>query len=175
MRLSTELFNQITRSFSEALHRGSAASDDRGEVRAGLVGQAIIIPCPARCGRRPVSVAVRDLSSAGLSVIHTQRLDGGEQFILRLPPGARGAAVLCTVVHCRPLALGVYALAARFADLIEGSATRATGDTPSEHPPTMHVASLADAFCDQALAGLTAEEAGQLREVEERLSRLQEK
>jgi PilZ domain len=177
MRLSAELFHQISRSFGEAPQRGPEASNERGEARIGLVGRATIIPCPQRCGRRPVSVAVRDLSSSGLGVIHTQRLDPGEQFILRMPSGTRGAtatAVLCTVVHCQPLALGVYALGARFADVIESAATSAPGSTAPKCPPTMHVGSLAEAFRDQALGGLSAEEAEQLREVEERLSRLQE-
>jgi hypothetical protein len=177
MKLSSELFNQISRSFGEPPARGPEELIERGSVRIGLAGQAIIIPCPARCGRRPVSVAVRDLSSTGVGIIHTQRLEPGEQFILRLPQGTHGAAtatVLCTVVHCQPLALGVYALGARFADLIEASATTAPGGASRGRPPAMHVGALADAFRDQSHGRLTAEEAEQLREVEERLSRLQE-
>lgn len=170
MKLSNELLNHLTRSIGD----GSAnefEGEHRGDPRLGLIGRGVIIPCPARWGRRPVSVAVRDLSAAGIGIIHTHRLEQREQFILRIPAGhvaTLANAVLCTVAHCRPVGLGVYMIGAHYAALIDP----ANAPTASK-PEPLPVESMITAFRGQIADGLSEEEAEQLRQVEARLSTLQ--
>ncbi len=170
MKLSSELLNHLTLS----LGGGSApeyAGEHRGDPRLGLIGRAMIIPCPARCGRRPVSVAVRDLSAAGIGIVHTNRLERGEQFILRIPAAAGGSptsAVLCTIAHCRPVGLGVYMIGAHYAGLIDP-----VHAPTANKPVVLPLESMVTAFRQQAADGLSEDEAEQLRQVEARLSRLQ--
>lgn len=170
MKLSNELFDHLTRSIGDEAS-GEFEGEHRGDPRLGLVGRGVIIPCPARCGRRPVSVAVRDLSAAGIGIIHTHRLEQREQFILRIPavPGVLSAsAVLCTVAHCRPVGLGIYMIGAHYAGLIDPAHAPTTNK-----PVPLQVESMVTAFRQQAVDGLSEEEAEQLRQVEARLSGLQ--
>jgi len=168
MKLSSELLAHIAHSLENS-PSDHVVAEHRGEARTPLLGQATIIPCPARCGRRPASVAVSDLSPLGIGVIHDQRLDSGEQFILRVPGDRRSSptAFLCIVMHCRPIGPGAFALGARFAGRIEqGNAAT------SERPDPSSLDSMTHAFRQQAAAGLSQDEAEQLRAVESRLSKL---
>jgi hypothetical protein len=170
MKISTELFSYLTRSLSEGSGRRDEA-EARDSARTGLIGRGVIIPCPARCGRQPVSVAIRDLSSVGIAVVHNQRLVQGEQFILRVPAldGQNiSTAVLCTVVHWRLVGSGVYMIGARFAGLVQP-----TGAPAGHKPLAIPVESMATVFRQQAADGLSEDEAEQLRQVDERLGRLQ--
>jgi hypothetical protein len=170
MKISTELFSHLTRSLGEGIAR-EADAEERGSARIGVIGRGVIIPCPARCRRQPVSVAVRDLSSTGIGVMHSQRLEQGEKFILRVPavPGqSAGTAVLCTVVHCRPVGLGVYLIGAHFASLIQPAAA-----ADENRPVSLPTASIATAFRQQTADELSEEEAEQLRQLEARLNLLQ--
>jgi hypothetical protein len=148
-------------------HGGSI--ENRTDSRVGLLGQAIIIPCPARCGRKPVSVAIRDLSPLGIGVIYDQQLDPGEQFILRVPGQSQTSptAILCTVVYCRSLTPAAFSLGARFVGRVESGNSAAS---PRLDSGSME--SMTRMFQQQAAAGLSQEEAEQVREVEERLRRL---
>jgi hypothetical protein len=176
MIVSAELFDQTSRSFVSGSAHMPEQLDMRSDVRVGLVGRAVIIPCPARCKRQPATVALRDVSAAGLQVIYTQRLESGEQFILCMPPAAGGAppeGVVCTVVHCQPVALGIYAIGARFAQKLGLASADNSSGRSARGGPAMNVDGLAEAFRDHAVAGLNPEEHEQLRQLEARLGRLQ--
>jgi hypothetical protein len=170
MKISTELFSHLTRSLAEESGR-RGEGEARESNRIGLIGRGTIIPCPARCGRQPVSVAIRDLSPVGIGVVHNQRLEQGEQFILRVPAlegQTTSTAVLCTVVHWRLVGSAVYMIGARFAGLIQPA-----GSYAGHKPVALPVESMATAFRRQAADGLSEDEAEQLRQVEARLGRLQ--
>jgi hypothetical protein len=166
MKLSAELFHHLSRSLSDQ-PSDHLSAENRGDPRARLLGRAVIIPCTERCERKPVSVGVRDLSPTGVGVIHDQRLDQGDQFILRVPGQKQSAppALLCTVMHCRVIGPAVFCLGASFAGRIE------PGQNASmERLDPASLDSITQVFRQQAALGLTEAEAAQLREVEMRLS-----
>lgn len=168
MKLPTNLIQEMTRSCFGEPTTGTA--EQRTESRHAVPGHALVIPCPARFHRRPVIAAVRDLSTAGIGLVHSQRIENGEQFILRMPLERGPIALLCTVTYCKPVALGIYALGAFFAREINSNATTAPTDAqiPSA-PPAMGVVEMSEAFSRSAAGGLSPEESEQLKQMEERL------
>jgi hypothetical protein len=168
MKLPVNLIQELTRRCFADPATGTV--EQRSESRHIVPGHAVVIACPARFDRRPVIAAVRDLSTTGIGLIHSQRIENGEQFILRMPLERGPIALLCTVTYCKPVALGIYALGAFFVREINPNATTAPTDSQSPSaPPAVGVVEMSEAFSRGAAAGMTPEEREQLQQMEERL------
>ncbi|HSU68054.1 MAG TPA: PilZ domain-containing protein, partial [Tepidisphaeraceae bacterium] len=67
---------------------------------------------------------IRDISQGGFKFLHDHPVPLGEQFALVLPEeGGHTIAILCTVAYWQPLAEGLFAIGARFCQVLrEGQA-----------------------------------------------------
>ena len=63
----------------------------------------------------PVTVWVRDLSRGGIGIMHTRRMESGQQFVARLPVfDGPPSALLCEVVYCAGATGDLFSIGTRF-------------------------------------------------------------
>jgi hypothetical protein len=74
--------------------------EKRKSKRMRRDGKIQIVPCARGTLGIPVLVRLRDLSATGIGITHTQRLDVGSQFIIRLENGGQLKTLLYTVRRC---------------------------------------------------------------------------
>ena len=114
MNLETEVFTGIVAAMR--LRAGSHMWEERRMLgRIPMQKCMAIIPYKAGVAGEAVNVWVRDLSAGGIGLIHSQRMEAGEQFVVRLPR-ADGSEVplVCVVAHCSTLAPELHSIGARF-------------------------------------------------------------
>jgi HD-like signal output (HDOD) protein len=94
-----------------------SGAECRRDVRVAQIGRATIVPFATRC---PISVKLRDLSTRGVGLLHTQALRRGDRFLLLMPESAVSAkkAVVASVVYCRPTPAGEYEIGAEFTEVL---------------------------------------------------------
>jgi hypothetical protein len=73
---------------------------------------------------RSFSALTRDISITGMGVLQSVALSSGQNVVVALPRPQSPLFVICSVMHCRPLADGVLAVGLEFAEL----ATKETCD-----------------------------------------------
>jgi HD-like signal output (HDOD) protein len=100
-----------------ASQKAHAGTDCRRDVRVPQIGRATIVPLATRC---PTSVKLRDLSTRGVGILHTQPLRRSDRFLLVIPESAVSAkkAIVASVVYCRPTSTGEYEIGAEFTDVL---------------------------------------------------------
>src|SRR5688572_10505639 len=110
MKLSKQLLDQVAHLKSDARPEG----EQRGAPRVGVrVGVDVYLE--AEDGERGVGVTVRDISAAGISLIHREAIPRGTVFAMRLPRrDGKVMGLCCTVKHCRKVADRVYSIGAEF-------------------------------------------------------------
>ena len=110
MKLSKEMLDQVVHLKSDA--RGER--DKRGAPRVGVrVGVDVYLESEE--GERGVGVTVRDISAAGISLVHREAIAQGTVFAMRLPRrDGKMMGLCCTVKHCRRVGDGVYSIGAEF-------------------------------------------------------------
>jgi hypothetical protein len=133
MSLPAELFNEITESIT-IVGQEEGQPGDRRSQRYQLRTHVTLLPWnnPADA----VSVRIRDLSTDGLGVLHSQRMSLDDQFVICFPLGEENVLALYTIVYWEPLAENLYAIGAQFQQLLEQSDVEArqleTAQAPAE-------------------------------------------
>jgi PilZ domain len=122
--ISAEAFDSIIRSLRSDV-RSTRGSDKRKTPRVGLSGRVTIIPCSPNSDRNPVVAMVRDLSTTGIGLAHSNPLVAGEQIILRFAATHMEPAksILCTVTHSHTIGERLTTTGARFVKDIEIATT----------------------------------------------------
>ena len=116
MDLSAQQFERILGSLRAS--PDARQGDKRRAPRVRHLG-AVSITAPGQT--KPTQAQLRNLSVRGLCLAASQPLERGDQFITHVSrPGMPDAALLCTVVHSRKTAAGLYSIGAEFTCLLEG-------------------------------------------------------
>jgi hypothetical protein len=113
MQLTADTFLQIVQTLKA--DRGNGGRELRKAPRVGVRGRvSIAIPC--KSGTRPISVNVRDLSAAGIGLLHSDPIPKGMEILLLLPQAndVAGRAVMCVVKRVQQLSPGLYSIGAMF-------------------------------------------------------------
>ena len=117
MKLSDELYNQITNSITVISH-DTPREDDRRLPRLHLSSHLGVSLWSDPLV--PLSVRVRNLSQGGMGVFHNSRIALDEQLIVRFPrPQEQSTLVLGKVVYWEPLAENLYGIGVQFDRLVE--------------------------------------------------------
>lgn len=111
MKLSKQLLDQVAHLKSDGPSEDEKRSAPRVGVRVGVElyveseeGESAAVP-----------VTVRDISAAGISLVHREAIPRGTVFAMRLPRrDGKMVALCCTVKHCRRVADRVYSIGAEF-------------------------------------------------------------
>src|ERR1019366_5406243 len=116
MSLPAELFSEITDSITIVGHEEGERGARRTQ-RFQLRTHVTLLPWndPANA----VSVRIRDLSTDGLGVLHSQRMSLDDQFVICFPRGEATVLGLYTIVYWEPLAENLYAIGAQFEQIVE--------------------------------------------------------
>jgi hypothetical protein len=115
MNLSAEAFQSIVDSIRSD-GKTDGGDERRVSPRAGFRGRINIIRCQTGKSGKLLQVMVRDVSSTGVGILHTEAIKTGEQFIVCLNSSqdAKTKAILCTVVRWQPLDDRLFAVGATF-------------------------------------------------------------
>jgi len=146
MNLPDDLYRQITEAITVVGEDNAADPGDRRSPRVKLCTQVSLYPWTSPADS--FSVRIRDLSTGGIGILHTQRLPLDSQFVVRLPrAGSNGPLLLLyTVVFWEPLAENLVTIGARFERVIAESELTAQQRAMST-PTSMGVlARLSNAF-----------------------------
>jgi PilZ domain len=109
MQLSAEIFERIVDAL-EVDAPPPAPVEKRREPRTAVHGSVSIIP-PG--GGPPVRVEARDLSRHGIGLLSKREMAAGEEFVLLIAGDTGAVGVIFSVVHCRAVAPGQYAIGGR--------------------------------------------------------------
>ncbi len=119
MNLPAELFNEITGSVN-VISRDEPRAVDRRSPRVRLSSALSVAMWSDP--QSPLSVQVRDMSSGGIGIFHSQRIGLDEQIVIRFPlQGDRNLLVLGTVVYWEPLAEKLFGIGVQFDRILEQS------------------------------------------------------
>jgi HD-like signal output (HDOD) protein len=103
----------------------AAPVNRRRAARIRRDGHIRIIPCANGVLSPPIPVRLKDLSSTGIGVLHTQPLPLGTQFVVQLPqPGGQTKHLLYRVVRCETAA-GIANIGAELASVLKPEAVNA--------------------------------------------------
>lgn len=120
MQLPLPIFAEVLDALKEQ-SRAGAAAEKRRATRHTLQAQVTLLAGPPALGKQRVhTVLTRDISHNGVGLLQTATAAPNDKIILLLPRRKREpVCVQCTVMHCRPLADGVFAVGAEFVQLVE--------------------------------------------------------
>ncbi len=117
MNLSDQMFSQITESIT-IVSRDEPRAADRRQPRVRLSSHLAVSLWSDPSA--PLSVRVRDLSTGGIGIFHSQRISLDEQLVIRFPlPDGQTVLVLGKVVYWEPLAENLYGIGAQFERLMD--------------------------------------------------------
>ena len=120
MELTATHFGQLLGALDDA--SATHAHEARQEPRVPVNLQATVIPL-AFCDSIPATVAVRDLSHAGIGFLCQEPLALDQQFVLLLPQEDDSPALLlCSVASWQPLSRDLFAIGARFLRVLRDAA-----------------------------------------------------
>ena len=113
-------------SLAEQQAEGQQPVNRRKNARIRRDGSLLLIPCRQGILAQPVQVRLKDLSSGGIGLVHTQPLEKGSQFVIQLPqPGGAPKSLLYTVVRCEaPSSGGPYSIGAELACVLKSEGIR---------------------------------------------------
>lgn len=115
MKLSVQDFAEIVGAL-----RGQAsdlnAQEKRRAVRMTVTSKLVVGVLKDDAVGRTYSVLTRDISLAGIGLLQSIALQQGQEFVLSLPRqhGKPPLFFVTVVMHCRPLADGLYGLGCEF-------------------------------------------------------------
>src|SRR4051794_17183362 len=115
MKLTVQDFAEIVSAL-----RGEAASlgaqEKRRAVRMEVNSKLVVGVLNDETVGRTYSVLTRDISLAGIGLLQSIALQQGQEFVLSLPRthGKPPLFFVTVVMHCRPLADGLYGLGCEF-------------------------------------------------------------
>jgi len=118
--LSSADFESIVRSLRSDKQAGRS-SDKRKTPRVGLSGRVTVIPCSHHVDRSAVTAMVRDLSTTGIGLAHSNPVRAGEQIIVRFAAthNEPAKAILCLVTHSITVGERLFTTGAKFLKDIE--------------------------------------------------------
>ena len=119
MELTADMFEGIVGSLAtEAACAGDRDGHRRGP-RLPMRASVTILPFSDAFSLQAIRVPVRDLSRGGFAFLYNRPVPLGESFALVLSESSESPVViLCTVAHWEPLAPDLYAIGARFAQVL---------------------------------------------------------
>ena len=117
MELTADMFKGIV-----GTHRGGAScgpDDHRRASRTPTRVCATLLPFSDAFSLHAIRVPVRDVSRGGFRFLYDRPVALGESFALVLPEtSAPPTVILCTVANWEPLTANLYAIGARFAQVL---------------------------------------------------------
>ena len=131
MTLTAEQFQEIIASLRSDSSAGRH-SEKRLGPRVGLRAKIVVAPMLEAAGlARWTSVWLRDLSTDGIGITHTEAIPPGTRLVARFPRrGLRPLEVIYVVAHCRPLAKQLHRIGARLERVIDDEALAAELSPP---------------------------------------------
>ena len=133
MSLSAEEFAQIVNPGFKPSTRGRANVEDRRAKRVEQRMRVQIILRQTDGKWRIENLQTRNCSSRGLCLLRDAPLKSGTQMVTIFPKADGDISrILTTVVHCRAMAKGVYAIGAEFTCLLDRKAAAAEAIDPAE-------------------------------------------
>jgi hypothetical protein len=105
----------------------ASASEQRKSARLSVHAKVNFATYDATSNslRHRFSGLTRDISITGVGLFQTIPLQSDEQFVLTLPRRSKSPiCVICHVMHCRPLADGLFAIGAEFDGLASDEIAR---------------------------------------------------
>jgi len=121
MTLPPEIFDEITRSVTIVGHESDQEKEHGGRLTPRFQLRTHVTLLPWNDPSNALSVRIRDLSTDGLGVLHTQRMSLDDQFVVCFPKGEETILALYTIVYWEPLGENLYAIGAQFDHLLEQS------------------------------------------------------
>lgn len=110
MQLSPQHLAEVVEAISK---REDGGSDKRRFARFAVVSRVKVLNPTS--GRSYIALT-RDVSMEGIGLMQSESMGKGEQLAVSLPRGRHGPLVaLCTVLHARELADGIWGIGALFA------------------------------------------------------------
>ena len=111
MQISAQHFAEVVESF-KAIEASSNASDKRKFSRFAVVAKVSVL---AHSTARTYAALTRDVSLEGLGLMQSMPMKQGEQFSVALSRLKGGPIIaLCTVMHARELAEGIWGIGAHY-------------------------------------------------------------
>ncbi|HEX8912189.1 MAG TPA: PilZ domain-containing protein, partial [Humisphaera sp.] len=150
MNLSADTFVQIVQSLRSD-GGGKNGREQRKNPRVGIRGR-VMISIGATQGSRPIQVNVRDLSAAGIGLLHNEPIPKGIEIVLLLPEAndVSRRAIVCQIRRVQQLSASLYSIGASFVrelptvEAQPGTASRQAVVPPepsrfvlAPHPPTV--------------------------------------
>ena len=81
-----------------------ARKEQRKHARVGLRFTTQMLVIENGRATKPTEIHVRDISAAGMGIIHHKKMSTRSQFVIELPmQDGKALQVLCQVINCRPL------------------------------------------------------------------------
>ena len=120
MQLTPEILQRLAH--NEGVHHGKYAAERRKHQRLWMGRKAVIRRIGAPHAE-PIAVVVRDLSAAGVGLVHSQVMPVGSTFSLTMSGGAQDTqpyvTVECQTVRCdRASGGGAYVVGAQFVRIL---------------------------------------------------------
>ncbi|MDB5353655.1 MAG: hypothetical protein JWN24_108 [Phycisphaerales bacterium] len=86
----------------------TASANKRRNARMRRDGKVLLTPCSNGMLGKPLVVRLKDISTCGIGLTHSERLEAGTQFIIQIPqPGGALRSLLYTVSRCDTVGDGV--------------------------------------------------------------------
>jgi hypothetical protein len=95
-----------------------------------------LMPCRQGVLGQPVQVRLKDISSGGIGIVHSQPFEKGSQFVIQLPqPGGLTKSLLYTVVRCDASASGPFSIGAELSCVLKSEGAAAAGEPDVARTP----------------------------------------
>lgn len=113
MKLTAEQFAELASTFDA--QQGRTKHERRRASRMDLQARIKITPVIDGDSHSTINVTICDFSARGISFIHEQAMDIGQQFVLELPRREGGpVSLLCTVMHVKAAGHNLHRMGAEF-------------------------------------------------------------
>jgi hypothetical protein len=115
MELTADMFKEMV----GPLAGDAACAGDRRGPRTPTQASVTLLPFSDAFSLHAIRVPVRNVSRGGFRFLYDRPVALGESFAVVLPEtSAPPMVILCTVAHWEPLAADLYAIGARFAQVL---------------------------------------------------------
>ena len=115
LKLTPQHLAEVVNALQTSAELGRAA-EKRRAARMEVQGSVVVSPLTkdGAVGQSFTAIT-RDISFVGVGLLLSKPLEEGHKLVVRLPRGTRPALLmLCVVMHCRPLADGLFVVGVEF-------------------------------------------------------------
>ena len=117
MRLSAEMYRQITAALKSDSHR---EKDKRREPRVGMAAEVEYVTVNEAGKRIAGTVRVRDVSLSGIGLFFSQEIAKGQRFVAQLPSTNEDPVwLVCQVAYCRKVDGGRFSVGAKLNQILK--------------------------------------------------------